>query len=139
MDEQQWRDRLKALSEEPGDATVISLLEARMGARVIFDRAIPKDRIYLVPRSLFAHQPLGLYSREDLDPRFEAVAIVQEGMAEIVSWLRAAGHDMPNAWVQQDDYHREQRRRRRGMLYDAAMPSGPIINPRSFVAITSVL
>jgi hypothetical protein len=101
-----------------GDAALIKSLEARMGATVLLTDAIDAGTVYLMP------------------PRWEGVRIVQEGMAEIVDWLRAAGHDMPDAWAQQADDRRQRRANTRGYLFEwFPLTHTP---PSSFVTMTGV-
>lgn len=115
-------------------------LSRRYGLDVIISDALPSERVLLVSRDtmgrMYSTPTRSLFLKPPLDPRWEAVQIVQEGMADIVAWLRAAGHDMPDAYVQQADHKAQQERYRRAMAYgDAAFPVGRIIEPRSFVTV----
>lgn len=57
---------------------------------VIVSPLMPKDRIYLVPR--FRSAMSMMWEPVPETPREEAIAIVHEGLAQEIAWLRAAGH-----------------------------------------------
>jgi len=59
---------------------------------VIVSPLIPKDRIYVMPTARFHSTMPTVWVPVPETPREEAIAIVHEGLAQEIAWLRAAGH-----------------------------------------------
>lgn len=131
------------MSDQPIRSTHYALersLSERYGLDVVISDAIDAGQVYLMPKDTYLMGDLrcGAHLFETLEPRWEAVAIVQEGMAEIVAWLKAAGHDMPDAWAQQAEDQRRRGVHDRDWVFDH-FASLAINNPRSSVIVTGAL
>lgn len=103
-------------------------LTERLGVQVHVTE-LAGDSVYLFPSDLgMLPMPRGFidYEPQPETVKGQAVKIVQEGLADIVSWLREQGHDMPDWRVQEWD---DQRNWFDGWRQDQRV-SMSVINPR---------
>lgn len=96
-----------------------AILSAQIGMQVIVDDRMPDDKMWVLPHDHFLMGALGhgatLYRQEPTETRWQAVEIVQDGLADWVEYLRAHGHHLPD-WEQQQ--RAEENTRMRGWLFD---------------------
>lgn len=81
-------------------------LAAHFGMNVIVSDLVPDGKVYLVP--VVDGMPLGPIMWEEVpeEPRWEVVQIVQDGLADVLTWLRRNGHYLPTWQQQRDSGHR---------------------------------
>ncbi len=94
---------------------------------------IPEGVMYIAPSPVWG---IGVRVWEEAPEEIEDVAvdIVQAGLADIVAWLRAAGHDIPT-WQER----RDSRERRRQWTFRAETRMELSVFPRnSVVKITNI-
>ena len=80
----------------------MSGLEDLGDLEVILSPLMPRDRIYVMPEARFHSTMPTVWVPVPETPREEAIAIVHEGLAEEIAWLRAAGHRIV-PWDRRDD------------------------------------
>lgn len=107
-----------------------------LGIPVLHSKLIPEGVLYLMTTPEHTLSPM-IWEEMPTEPRWEAVQIVQDGLADVVSWLRSKGHDIPS-W-------QTQRNRAEGRaIFGWALSSRveiPVFNPnpRTVAIITDVV